>query len=185
MEKVMIGKQLCLTSPAVIAGALVDGRENYLTLGGCGGLSLTPPLLYITLNKSHYTNSGIKENGYFSVNLPSTDMTVKTDYVGLVSGRDTDKSAVFTSFYGDIKKAPMIEECTVNLLCKIYKTIDLPHNEVFIGEVEETYVNADCLDGKVPDMKKINPMILAAGKYWGLGDIVGVAFKDGRALIKN
>ena len=175
---------MVLTSPAVIVGALVNGKENYETLGGCGGMSRAPPLLYITSNKAHYTNAGIKETGYFSVNLPSADMTVKTDYVGLVSGKDTDKSGVFKSFYGSVKKAPLIEECPVNMLCKVYKTVDLPSNEVFIGEIEETYVNGDCLNGNVPDMKKINPLLLA-GAYMSLGEIVGAPYKDGRVMIKK
>lgn len=181
----MIGNTRVSVATVVIAGALVDGRANYLTLGGCGGMSLSPPLLYITSNKSHYTNSGIKENGYFSVNIPSTDMEVNTDYVGLVSGRDTNKSGVFTAFYGSIKKTPMVEECPVNMLCKVYQTLDLPNNEVIIGEIVETYVNAECLNGKVPDMKKINPMMLSGNSYWSLGDIIGTAYKDGRALIKK
>jgi flavin reductase (DIM6/NTAB) family NADH-FMN oxidoreductase RutF len=185
MDKVLIGKASVSPAPTVIAGALVDGKANYLTLGGFGGMSITPPMVYITVNKAHYTNSGIKENGYFSVNLPSADMVPKTDYVGLVSGRDTDKSGVFTPFYGSVKGAPMIEECPVNMLCKVYKIIDLPNNEVFIGEIVETYINADCLNGKVPDMKKMNPLILGGGSYWSLGDIVGAAFKDGRVLIKK
>ena len=169
----------------VIVGALVNGRANYLTLGGCGMVSISPPLLYITLNKSHYTNAGIKENGCFSVNLPSTSLAVKTDYVGLVSGRDTDKSGVFTAFYGSTGKAPMIEECPVNLLCRTYTTLDLPNNDVFIGEIVETYVNAGCLDGRVPDMKKIDPLLLSGGSYWSLGDIVGTAYKEGQALMKK
>jgi len=185
MAKVVVGKMSVGTAPTVIAGAIVDGKANYLTLGGFGGMSINPPMVYITLNKAHYTNSGIKENGYFSVNIPSADMAVKTDYVGLVSGRDTDKSGVFTSFYGSVKKAPMIEECPVNMLCMLYKVVDLPNNDVFIGEIVETHVSAECMSGKVPDMKKINPMLLAGGSYWSLGDIVGTAFKDGKALIKK
>jgi flavin reductase (DIM6/NTAB) family NADH-FMN oxidoreductase RutF len=79
----------------------------------------------------------------------------------------------------------MIEECPVNMLCKLYKVVDLPNNDVFIGEIVETYVNAECMNHNVPDMKKINPMLLAGGSYWSLGDIVGTAFKDGKALIKK
>ncbi len=185
MAKVMIGKTSVRPAPVVIAGALVNGKANYLTLGGCGTMSMSPLLVYIAVNKAHYTNAGIKENGYFSVNLPSADMAVITDYVGLVSGRDTDKSGVFTSFYGSVKKAPMIEECPVNMLCKVYDTLILPNNEVFIGEIVETYVNADCLDDKAPDMKKINPMMLAGGSYWSLGEVVGAAYKDGKTMIKK
>ncbi|MFB3764516.1 MAG: flavin reductase family protein [Methanotrichaceae archaeon] len=185
MEKVMIGKTLPSPAPTVIVGALVNGKENYLTLGGHGGMSINPPLLYITVNKAHYTNAGIKENGYFSVNLPSASLVQQTDYVGLVSGRDTDKSGIFTPFYGSVNKAPMIKECPVNILCKVYNVIDLPNNEVFIGEVLETYVDDDCMAGKVLDLKKINPLILMGGSYWELGNVVGAAFEEGRALIKK
>jgi flavin reductase (DIM6/NTAB) family NADH-FMN oxidoreductase RutF len=185
LAKIAVGKMSAIPSPAIIAGAIVDGKENYITLGGFGGMSINPPMVYITLNKAHYTNSGIIENGYFSVNVPSTDMVEKTDYVGLVSGRDTDKSSVFTSFYGSVKTAPMIEECPVNMLCKLYRIVDLPNNDVFIGEIVETHVNADCLNGKVPDLKKINPMLLGGSSYWSLGDVVGAAFKDGKSLMKK
>ena len=185
MEKVIVDNTRIYAVTTVIVGALVNGKANYLTLGGCGMMSISPPLMYITVNKAHYTNAGIRENGCFSINIPSASLAVKTDYVGLVSGRDTDKSGVFTAFYGSSKKAPMIEECPVNMLCRIYTTLDLPNNDVFIGEIVETYVNADCLDGRVPDMKKINPLMLSGGSYWCLGDIVGTPYKDGRALMKK
>jgi flavin reductase (DIM6/NTAB) family NADH-FMN oxidoreductase RutF len=106
MAKVVVGKMSTNVSPTVIAGAIVDGKANYLTLGGFGGMSMNPPLVYITVNKAHYTNSGIKENGYFSVNIPSADMTVKTDYVGLVSGRDTDSRASSPRSTAALKKRP-------------------------------------------------------------------------------
>jgi len=185
MEKVMVGKMAVRASPVVIVGALVNGKVNYLTLGSYGGMSMNPPLEYISVNKAHYSNAGIKENGYFSVNIPSSDLTQKTDYIGLVSGKDTDKSGVFTTFYGTIDKAPMIEECQVNILCKVINLVDLPNNEVFIGEIVETYVNKECITDDRPDIKKVNPIMLAAGGYFELGNKVGNAFSDGKALIKK
>ena len=185
MEKVNVGKINVAASPAVIAGALVNGKPNYLTLGNYGGICPRPPaVIYISVNKAHYTNAGIKENGYFSVNLPSSDLAQKTDYVGLVSGREADKSGVFTTFYGSVDKAPMIEECPVNILCKLIQTVDLPTQEVFFGEVVETYVARECLTSEKPDIAKINPLMLGGGFYWELGKKAGNAFADGKALIK-
>ena len=183
MEKVKVGKMSVGASPVIIVGALVNGKANYLALGHTGGMSVNPPLVYISANKAHYTNAGIKENGYFSVNIPSKDLEQKTDYVGLVSGKDTDKSKVFTTFYGSVDKAPMIEECRVNILCKVINFVDLPNNEVFIGEIVETYVNKDCTADDKPDIKKINPIMLSAGTYYELGNKAGNAFSDGKALI--
>ncbi len=185
MEKLMIGKVTVGVTPAVIAGALIKGKPNYLTLGNYGGICPRPATIYISVNKAHYSNAGIKESGYFSVNIPSKDLTQKTDYVGLVSGKDTDKSGVFTTFYGHPNKAPMIQECPVNILCKLLQTVDLPTQEVFIGEVVETYVAKDALVNEKPDLKKVNPLLLGGGFYWLLGDKAGNAFADGKTLIKK
>lgn len=184
MEKIIIGKSPIGPSPSVIAGALVNGKPNYLTLGNYGGMSINPPLVYISVNKAHYSNAGIKENGYFSVNIPSEDLVLKMDYVGLVSGKDVDKSGVFTTFYGSVDKAPLIEECPANVLCKVLEMVDLPNNEVFIGEIIETHVNKDCVTDDKPDITKINPVLLGGGKYCKLGSQCGNAFSDGKALIK-
>ena len=185
MAKKMMGKAHVGSNPAVIVGALVDGKANYITLGHCGGMSINPPIVYASCNKVHYTNAGIKENGYFSVNIPSKDLVKETDYVGLVSGKDTDKSGVFTAFYGSIDKAPMIEECPANILCKVINVVDLPNNEVFVGEIVETYVNEECLTDDRTDTSKIGPILLADGKYCEVGNPCGNAFSDGKALINK
>jgi len=186
MEKVMLGKITVGATPAIIAGALVNGKPNYLAMGNYGGISpRPPPLVYLSVNKAHYTNAGIKETGYFTVNIPSKDLVQKTDYVGLVSGKDTDKSKVFTTFYGTIDKAPMISECPVNIVCKLVQLVDQPTQEIFIGEVVETWVAKDCITNDKPDIKKINPLMLAGGGYWELGNRVGNPFVDGKVLIKK
>jgi flavin reductase (DIM6/NTAB) family NADH-FMN oxidoreductase RutF len=185
MEKVNIGQALVGVASIVIAGALVNGKPNYLTLGNYGGICPRPATVYISVNKAHYTNAGIREKGYFSINIPSKDLAQKTDYVGLISGKDADKSGVFSTFYGTVDKAPLIKECPVNILCKVIKTVDLPTQEVFIGEVVETYVAKEYMTNDKPDIKKINPLLLGGGVYWELGNKVGNAFSDGKSLIKK
>jgi flavin reductase (DIM6/NTAB) family NADH-FMN oxidoreductase RutF len=186
MEKIQLQNQApAAPLPIVIAGALVNGKENYLTIGAYGVMSVQPPVVYISSMKAHYTNAGIKKTGYFSINVPSADLIKKTDYCGLVSGRDSDKSLVFSAFYGKKKYAPMIRECPVNVLCKVAKIIELPNNEVFIGDVVEYYVDKDCLTDNTPDPKKIDPLLLAGRSYRKLGRVAGTAFAAGKALIKK
>jgi flavin reductase (DIM6/NTAB) family NADH-FMN oxidoreductase RutF len=186
MEKVMVGKRIVGVTPAVIAGAMVNGKPNFLTLGNYGNISHIPvPIVFISVNKAHYTNAGIKENGYFSINLPSKDLVQKTDYVGLVSGKDVDKSRVFNVFYGSVEKAPMIKECPVNIICRLLRIFDLPNQEIFIGEVMETFVNKECCEEDKPILMKVNPLLLGSRTYWELGNKVGDAFEDGKSLIKE
>lgn len=185
MAKTNIGTSRVGLSPTVIVGAAVNGKANYVTLGQSGGIAMNPPTVYVSINKAHYTNDGIRENGYFSVNIPSENVVREMDYVGLVSGRDTDKSGVFSIFYGEDPKTPLIEECPVNMLCKVATTVELENYWVFFGEIVATYVNEDCLTDGKPDMKKIDQVLLSGGKYCHVGEECGTAFSDGRALIKK
>ena len=176
--------------PICIVGAMVKGKINYATYGSFGLLSPRPKLyIYIGSQASRYTNVGIRENGYFSVNIPSADLMQKTDYVGIVSGKSIDKTAVFSSFFGSADKAPMIEECPVNMVCKLISIADLPDRDVFFGEVLETYVKEECVNNGMLDYKRINPLIFTLNgpgnaSYWNLGDIVGAAYREGKSMIK-
>ncbi|MFZ0005193.1 MAG: flavin reductase family protein [Methanoregula sp.] len=186
MEKIQLHNQApAVPIPIIIAGALVKGKENYLTIGAYGIMSIQPPVVYISSMKSHFTNAGIKKTGYFSINVPCASMVKETDYCGLVSGRDTDKSVVFTSFYGKEKHAPMIRECPINALCKLAKTVKLPNNDVFIGDVVEYYVDKTCLAEDHPDPKKTTPLLLYGRSYRNLGRVAGTAFAAGKALMKK
>jgi flavin reductase (DIM6/NTAB) family NADH-FMN oxidoreductase RutF len=171
---------------------MVKGKINYATYGSFGLLSPRPKnYVYIGSQASRYTNIGVKENGYFSVNIPSAEQMQKTDYVGLVSGHNTDKSTVFKSFFGFIDMAPMIEECPVNMVCKLINTAtDLPNRDIYFGEVLETYVDEKYLSEGRLDFTKINPLLFTmngpgSASYWKLGEAVGAAYKEGQALIKR
>jgi flavin reductase (DIM6/NTAB) family NADH-FMN oxidoreductase RutF len=86
-EKITIGKNTFLyPMPTLLVGANVGGKPNYLTIGYCGILQHRPPMIAVTSEKTHYTNAGIKENGTFSVNIPSEEMVTITDFCGIVSG---------------------------------------------------------------------------------------------------
>jgi flavin reductase (DIM6/NTAB) family NADH-FMN oxidoreductase RutF len=188
MEKIMIGKTPANAFPAVIVGAMVNGKANFLTLGCYGLVSIAKPTVCIMSAKGHYTNIGIRESGHFSVNIPSAGQVQITDYMGLVSGHEVDKSEVFSLFFGTVDKVPMIRECPANLLCKVVNTDGLPNvpgHEVFYGEVLESYVSEECMSDGQPDIKKINPLMLAGRSYWDIGSPVGTPWYDGAALVKK
>src|SRR5689334_8351141 len=101
--------------PIVLIGANVNGKPNYMVVGSCGIVEYEPAMIAISMNRGHYTTSGIRHNSTFSVNIPPATMVDGVDYCGIVSGRTTDKSELFTEFYGELGTAPMIEECPVNM----------------------------------------------------------------------
>lgn len=186
MDKVEIRSETILyPMPCSIVGTLVEKKPNYLAVAWFSMVNFKPPWIAIALNKVHYSNGGIRESGAFSVNIPSADMVVVTDYCGIVSGRKYDKSKEFETFYGKSGDAPMIKECPYNIECRLIDVVDLPSNELFIGEVLTVYSDERYLTEGVPDMKKVNPLVLSMPErsYLTLGGNVAAAWETGGRLV--
>ncbi len=172
-----------LTIQVCLVGANVGGKPNFEAIAWFNLVDYNPYLIGISSEKSHYTNEGIRQNKTFSVNIPSADMAVVTDYCGIHSGAKIDKSKVFDIFYGELKTAPMISECPVNVECRLTRTMELLHGELFIGEIVAVYMEEKYLTDTKPDVRKINPLIFeeGLGNYWKLGEFVAKAFTIGKS----
>ncbi|MDR3576976.1 MAG: flavin reductase family protein [Anaerolineaceae bacterium] len=179
MAKIKIQNQPVGPFPTVLAGVDVNGKPNYTTIGACG-VVCQDPVLYISLKSSHYSTAGVKENGFFSVNIPSTGLIQQTDYCGSVSGRSVDKSTVFTSFYDELGRAPLIRECPLNFLCKVIQDIPVFEFDMFLGQIVAVYADESCLNDGRPDALKMDPIIMSGGAYLNLGQRIGAAFQTGK-----
>ena len=134
------------------------------------------------MNKKHYTNQGIHANRQFSVNLPSVDQMVETDYVGIVTGKNTDKSKLFEIFYGELPAAPLISACPVNMECRLHSVVDFPTHDVFIGEIVATHADEEVLKNGGIDLTAVNPLLfdMSSAGYFKLGERVGDAWRVGK-----
>ena len=186
MKKIELGNNSYLyPNPIVLVGANVNGKPNYLNVSYCGIVNRIPAMISISLNRSHYSCDGIKQNKSFSINIPSVEMLEVTDYCGIVSGKDIDKSKLFNTFYGNLKDAPMIQECPINMECKVISELDLGGtNIIIIGEVIQTYSEEKYLTNHIPDLKKINPILLSIYEfnYYSVGEKIGKAWDVGKNI---
>ena len=183
MEKKKLGPQtLLFPMPAVLVGATVGERPNFMTAAWCGIAASKPPAVSVGLQKVRHTLKGILTQDTFSINVPSAGLARQVDYCGIYSGERRDKSELFNIFYGALKTAPLIRECPVNLECRVIHRLDLKSHELVIGEIIETYVSEDCVTDEKPDPEKIDPLIYTPGvlKYQRLGEVVGKAFNMGK-----
>ena len=181
--KVKLGAKNCLYPMlTTLVGANVNGRPNYITIAHVGIMDFGS--ISLGLDKAHYTNGGIKENGTFSVNIPSVGMVKETDYCGLVSGKRVDKAELFENFYGKLGTAPMIRECPINMECRLIQTVDFPRHDIFVGEIVETYCDEQCLTDGVVDLSKVRPILFAMNDrgYWKLGERFAQAWSIGKEL---
>jgi flavin reductase (DIM6/NTAB) family NADH-FMN oxidoreductase RutF len=109
MKKITLGNKNCFApNPAVLVGVTVQGKPNYLNVTYTGIANRSPAMIFIALNKLHYSTSGVREHKAFSINIPSASMLTETDYCGCVSGKDVDKAKLFHTFYGLTRNVPSI-----------------------------------------------------------------------------
>jgi flavin reductase (DIM6/NTAB) family NADH-FMN oxidoreductase RutF len=190
MKKIALGpRTLLYPMPAFLIGADIDGRPNFMTAAWSGIACSSPPMLTVALQHHRYTLKGIKENGVFSVNVPSADLVEEADYCGIVSGEKEDKVAAckFEVFYGPLKTAPMIAQCPVNLECEVMHMLDLGSHALVVGQIEEVHVSEECFTDGEPDLVKINPIIYCTGvekTYHIFGEKLAQAFSVGMAIKK-
>ncbi|MFX4262434.1 flavin reductase family protein [Pelotomaculum propionicicum] len=184
MDKKKLGnKPYLYPYPVVMVGADVDGKPNFMTIAFCGIVNNSPGMIAFGSFRKHYTNKGILANKAFSVNIPSQDMLEITDYVGIYSGEKTDKSSLFKVFYGELGNAPMIEDCSLNMECKVLEVLDIGGLDyIIIGEIIETYTEDKYLTGDLPDVQKMRPVVLSMfdNRYFSIGEYLGQAWHLGK-----
>lgn len=187
VKKTLGPQTLLYPMPAVLIGSKVLGKPNFMTAAWSGIASSTPPMLTAAIQHHRHTLKGIKEQGTFSVNVPSVSLVKETDFCGIVSGSKEDKVSAckFSVFYGKLNTVPLIGECPVNLECRLVHLLDLGSHALVIGQVEEVHVSESCLTGGQPDVAKIQPLVFSVGtgkSYHGLGDVIAPAFSVGMEL---
>ncbi|AUB55564.1 flavin reductase [Methanobacterium subterraneum] len=187
MEKTNLGKNsFVYPMPVTLLGTKHGKKANFMALGWLTRANGNPPLLVAGVNKAHFTNQLLMENKAFSINYPAEDMIREVDYCGLVSGQKEDKSQIFTVEYGELEDAPLIKECPLSLECKLVDVYQMPTHNLFIGEIIATYADEKILTEGIPDLGKLNPLLLTMpdNYYWTVKEKVGKAWNIGRELIK-
>jgi flavin reductase (DIM6/NTAB) family NADH-FMN oxidoreductase RutF len=179
-----LGRQNALyPMPVTLVGTLVEGKVNFLNIAHVGIFNAAAPhRISLGMGKGHYSNRGIREQKTFSVNLPSQDMVVAADWVGLVSGKSKDKSQVFETFFGELATAPLIKSCPVAMECRLVQTVDTPTHDVFVGEIAATWADPAVLtEGKI-DLAKVRPLLfdMASCEYWTLGEPIAQCWHEGK-----
>ena len=173
-----IGTALALyPMPLVVVGAMVNNKPNYVLVGHLGIMGHDHVM--VSLSKAHYTNQGIRESRALTINMTDEAMLPKADYVGTVSGANTDKSAAF-SYHTDVTGAPIVDESPLVMECAVEDIYETDGFENFICKIKAVHAEESVLDenGK-PDYEKLKPVLfeMPTYKYLRTGDVLGSCMK--------
>jgi len=176
-----IGSVIALyPTPATVVGTVVRGKVNWLAIAHIGIIGLDS--IMISSNKIRYTNQGIREHKKLSINIVSEDMLKEADYVGIVSGKNVDKSQVFEYHMGELN-VPIIEKSPLTMECEVVDIYDSKNYDNFILKVIHTHVEESFLDasGKI-DYSKLKPILfeMPTQKYLKTGDVIAQCWNIGK-----
>jgi flavin reductase (DIM6/NTAB) family NADH-FMN oxidoreductase RutF len=155
------------------------GRPNIITLGEVFNISIRHPVIIgIAIRPVTYSHSLISESGEFVVNLPTASILRSVDGCGGVSGRGgVDKFQRFdlTPVPASEVRPPLIEECPVNIECRVLEQKSVGDHDLFLGEVLAVHVDEDKLDGSGRILSEKLDMLIyvtpeVTGEYWSIGE---------------
>lgn len=154
-----------------------EGNTNIITIAWTGTICTNPAMLYISVRPERHSYKMIRESGEFVVNLTTEALAKATDYCGVRSGRDVDKWKEMNLTRGkasELEFTPIIEECPVNIECKVEEVKELGSHHMFIArvvavQVDDSYMNET---GKFC-LNETGLLAYSHGEYLSLGKKIG------------
>lgn len=183
MKTSLGAKTLAVPSPVWVVGTYDKvGRPNFMTTAWGGICCSRPPCVYVSLREATYSHGNITARGAYTVSVPGEEYWREADYMGVASGRDTDKVADtgLTAVESLVVDAPYVGEFPLALECRVKETVSLGLHTMFVGEIMDVRADEDVLTNGAPDTQKIRPLLFGSGDrgYHAVGPRVGDAFTN-------
>lgn len=164
--------------PAVIVTVGETPEEwNPLTIAWTGTICSDPAMCYISVRRERHSFPILMRTMEFTINLTTEEMARATDWVGVRSGRDTDKwkATGLVPLPGEAVKSPTIEQSPLSIECKVREVKDLGSHCMFIANVVNVRADSRWIDPETGRfcLEKSNPLAYCHGHYYGLGDMIG------------
>lgn len=161
--------------PVMVSCGSMD-KPNVMTAAWTGIVSSEPPMTYVSIRPSRYSNEIIRQSGEFVINLTTLPLITAADFCGVKSGRDIDKfkEMNLTALPCAKVSCPQIAESPVSLECKVVNITNYGSHDMFLAEIVAVDVNDKYLDqdGKLW-LEKAGLIAYAHNYYYTLGRNVG------------
>lgn len=180
-------KAWLLPQPVLIIGTYnVDGTPNAMNAAWGGQWDFNEIMISMG---AHATTGNLNRQGEFTVAFATVETMVAADYVGIVSGKK-DPGKVAKTGWKAVKaesvNAPVFDCFPMTLECRIKEKLNESATGYYIiAEIVNIVCKEEYLaeDGK-PDVEKMRLITFdpVHNGYISLGEKVGNAFSDGKAL---
>ena len=124
-------------SMLILASVKHKSKESIITLTWNGYVSFDPLVVAVSIQPPRFSYEIIRNSQEFVINIPTTQMVEKVKICGKESGRDVDKwrKCSFSKTASKKINTPSIEECPVNIECKVKEILDLGSHHLILADV--------------------------------------------------
>lgn len=135
--------------PVVLLTNRYRGKPNVMTLSWHMMMEFTPPMLACLVSSGDYSFKGLKRSRECVIAIPDVAMARSVVGIGNCSGADVDKFERFglTPLPAKIVAPPLLDECFVNIECKVIDTALVNRFNLFVLEAVAGWRSADA-DGR-------------------------------------
>jgi flavin reductase (DIM6/NTAB) family NADH-FMN oxidoreductase RutF len=130
--------RLLSSGNVILVSSAYKDKANIITLAWKTPLSHKPPLLGVSIAKTHFSSELIEKSEEFVVNVPDFNLLEKVVFCGKASGRDVDKfkETKLTPLKANrLVKTPLISECIGNLEVALRYSREFGDHKLFVGEI--------------------------------------------------
>ena len=163
-------------APIGLVVSIDDNKKpNVMTASDIMNVNLkNPAIIAVSISRAAYTHSLITKSGQFTINFPTSVLLKNVDLFGSCSGKtgiNKFEKHGLTPISSSEIEAPIIEECPVNLECKLMTASDIGEHTLFVAEVVAMHVDSDKLgDNEEMLIEKMDVIAFAEWQYFRLGE---------------
>ncbi len=178
MRKVTLERAAFLVpAPVLLLSSMgEDGSMNIMTLSWAGVACQTPPMVSVAVRPERFSYDLVRGTGEFVLNIPPASLLRTVDFCGVTSGRDVIKfvEARLTPLPGLKVRAPLIQECPVNLECVVRTSLVLGSHVLFLAEVVALHADDEVVENGGVIMGRVAPLAYDpfGADYWSLKEVV-------------
>ena len=140
--------QPLLHETALVTCCDAEGRPNIIAIAWLIPVSISPPLLGMSIRPTRHSHGLIQATGEFVVNVATHEIAQQALFCGRRSGRDMDKFAATGLTPGQARhvRPPTVEECIGHLECRVVQDVEAGDHRLVVAEVLAAYARPRVLD---------------------------------------
>ena len=173
----IFGEYLHYGMPLTLVTVLDDEDSvNIATIASLSPMPGEPPRLVMGILEENYTSKLIEKRGEFVVNFVTSQMRSIARACGIYSGKNTNKLEMCDLHLSAAQKvaAPLLEECPLNIECRVTDTFQLGDLNLFVSEILVLEVAETLSDGRNGVLvDKLDLLFYAFGQTFARGPMVG------------